>query len=932
VTSDHDDDQAATIKLRNPRASGGPSVDPASTTPPDDAATIDENTIAPDPTPTTQVSKEGEAAIPEGFTLPDRFASLGVLGEGGMGRVLRVHDRSLNRQVALKTLTAEVLGNPSNRARFLREARAAGALRHPHLVTVYDVSPDGDYLVMELVEGESLGDRLKRERKLGPDEVRAVGAALLSALGAAHRSGIVHRDVKPSNILLGEDGSIKLADFGVASFGTGELTTTGELIGTPAFMAPEQLRGRRVDSRADIYSAGVTLFEAATGRRLNGREGTIEDPRGVVMRATGDATLANAITQAVQEREGDRFQDVEAFAEALEELPPRQPTSRAAIVAAVASAILVSFAGVALYEQEAPRPVVVAQNPRAVAALPFVDETGNERLDFAQAGLPHMLGRELARAEGIEVIGFYRVLERVADESELDDWRRAAGELQAGSVVHGRLERAGDRVRLVVVLERGSDTLKRIEREVDVEDVPEAVRGLAPVIASTLTGGEVEAAPTRKRSLEAERALQLGVAALEGHDLEKAHRHLTAAITIDPELAEAKYHLAVLQWWRSSSTADELATIQSALVHPLAKSERAFLLGLEQLVDLRYPDAVTYFRDLAGRYPRNRDIRYGLVEALYHGGYPDEAAVAFSALKSLSPGFSLGSAHVLEHHITRGEVAKAKRVLDGWDLDAEKKVLWRARLAMGEQRPARAVELLERAIEVEATRRPGLERALIEAYVVTGDLALAEAALSQLADRDPGYVALARLGIARLRGDDLESPRIRAHHAAALGLPGMKSWAARLDVAAMLLDDADDHADAIIELQPAELQGRIISRDVGVAFISDALGLGGQDARKSHFPEVAAVGEALAARRRGRHKEAAAAWRRALSSTVEGHLRNLEHLELARALDAAGDAEGAKQACGEIVKPRWFTWGWAAAVTPCRAFLDTGRWMATATP
>src|SRR5512135_1490683 len=177
--------------------------------------------------------------VPDAMPLPDRFEVRGVIGTGGMGRVLRVFDSSLNREVAVKQLKLQKFADERTRLRFLREARAAGTLRHPNIVTVHDVAPDGTYLVMELVAGESLSARLRREKRLPLGEVRRIGAALLGAISAAHAAGIIHRDIKPANILLDAAGVVKLTDFGVASFGDSELTSTGQMIGTPAYMAPE---------------------------------------------------------------------------------------------------------------------------------------------------------------------------------------------------------------------------------------------------------------------------------------------------------------------------------------------------------------------------------------------------------------------------------------------------------------------------------------------------------------------------------------------------------------------------------------------------------------------------------------------------------------------------------------------------------------------
>jgi len=280
-----------------------------------------ESTPVEEPAGPDTVPVEDPAEGIESILLPPRFEQIGVIGRGGMGRVIRVLDRSLNREVAVKLIHLQQLGNTQARQRFLREARAAGTLHHPNIVTVHDVAAGGEYLVMELVHGESLASRLRRERRLAADEVRRIGAALLDALAVAHAAGIIHRDVKPANILIDENDTVKLTDFGVASFGDSELTSTGQLIGTPAYMAPEQLRARRVDQRADIYGAGATLFEVATGTRLNDEQGRVDDPERAVLDATGDPALARALARAVSRRRPTGFPTPRRS-------PPRSPDDR----------------------------------------------------------------------------------------------------------------------------------------------------------------------------------------------------------------------------------------------------------------------------------------------------------------------------------------------------------------------------------------------------------------------------------------------------------------------------------------------------------------------------------------------------------------------------------------------------------------------------
>ena len=191
------------------------------------------------------------------------------LGAGGMADVFEGYDTRLARRVAIKILRAE-LPDDRTRARFEQEARLAARFSHPNAVVVYDVGEDGDrpYFVMELVEGTTLAHVLQDRGPLGPVETVAILRQVLDALGAAHAEGLVHRDVKPGNVLLTSDGRVKLADFGiakVASDATSDLTATGQVIGTAKYLSPEQVSGRPVDARADVYAAGVMLYEMLCG-------------------------------------------------------------------------------------------------------------------------------------------------------------------------------------------------------------------------------------------------------------------------------------------------------------------------------------------------------------------------------------------------------------------------------------------------------------------------------------------------------------------------------------------------------------------------------------------------------------------------------------------------------------------------------------------
>jgi len=221
------------------------------------------------------------------------------IGAGGMGEVFRATDTKLGRDVALKVLPSGLATDPNRLTRFRNEARALAALQHPNVASIYGLEEVNDklFLVMELADGEDLSDRIKR----GPlplDQVLEIAAQIASGLEEAHEKGIVHRDLKPANIKLSEDGKVKILDFGLARAYEGDtiegdpsasptmtaaMTQAGVILGTAAYMSPEQARGHRVDQKADLWALGVIIFEMLTGRQLFAGD-TVSDTLASVLR------------------------------------------------------------------------------------------------------------------------------------------------------------------------------------------------------------------------------------------------------------------------------------------------------------------------------------------------------------------------------------------------------------------------------------------------------------------------------------------------------------------------------------------------------------------------------------------------------------------------------------------------------------------------
>jgi serine/threonine-protein kinase len=196
----------------------------------------------------------------------------GVLGQGGMGVVYRAFDPAIKRPVAIKTITKSAL-DPADLqyalTRFRHEAQAVGRLTHPRIAGIYDYGEDADiaWIVMELVNGQSLFHHLQGDARFGLKEIGELIRQLLDGLGYAHGLGVIHRDIKPSNILVNDDGRLKLTDFGIARIDSSTLTQVGEIMGSPGYMSPEQFLGTEIDARGDIYSVGIITYELLTGRR-----------------------------------------------------------------------------------------------------------------------------------------------------------------------------------------------------------------------------------------------------------------------------------------------------------------------------------------------------------------------------------------------------------------------------------------------------------------------------------------------------------------------------------------------------------------------------------------------------------------------------------------------------------------------------------------
>lgn len=311
------------------------------------------------PTVSSAVFEQEEVDKAVGMVFADRYRIDGVLGQGGMGRVYRANQLSMNRPVALKTLHANLLTEKRHMKRFYREARAASRLSSPHVVRIYDFGIDEaqgtPFIAMELLEGRELRKLLDDEAPLEPKRAARLAAQIVAALREAEKEGIVHRDLKPDNVFVtspvADEEFVKVMDFGIAKIlrsdsgsGVSALTATGATVGTPLYMAPEQILGNPVDIRADLYSLGCMLYEMLTGALHCDAEDSLqmmmarisnEAPDLPAKLATGEAPPAAlaALYRALMNREPDkRPGDTEAVYKILSAVGRGDPVDAQAVI------------------------------------------------------------------------------------------------------------------------------------------------------------------------------------------------------------------------------------------------------------------------------------------------------------------------------------------------------------------------------------------------------------------------------------------------------------------------------------------------------------------------------------------------------------------------------------------------------------------------
>jgi len=479
-----------------------------------------------------------------------RYRIVERLGEGGMGEVYRAHDERLGRDVALKVL-APGRGDAQDRERIQREALTLSQLSHPGISVVFDVaSEDGtDFLVMELVRGETLQELLRRG-PLDEPRLRDLGAQIADALAAAHAHDIVHRDLKPANVMIDSDGRTKLLDFGLAlrcATGLAAHETTDDadrhlVVGTLAYMSPEQMLGRPIDSRSDLYSLGVVLFEMAAGR--------------LPFEAAPATALINEVLNAapaVPEAWAASAELTRLVMALLEKEPARRPAAARDVAAGLRGAWSPSPRGgsEAGRTNGAPRGTTGAARIESIAVLPLVNLTGGPEQEFFADGVTEAIIARLAQVRALRVVSRTSVAGYKGVVRPLPEIAR---ELGVDGIVEGAVSRDAGRVRITARLidARDDRPLWAQSYERDLIDVLSLQADVARAIAD-----EIRVKLTPQEDSRLRRVRRVDPEAYEEYlrgryhwnrrteeDVRKAIDCFGRSIALDPELAAAYAGLA----------------------------------------------------------------------------------------------------------------------------------------------------------------------------------------------------------------------------------------------------------------------------------------------------------------------------------------------------------------------------------------------------
>jgi serine/threonine protein kinase/tetratricopeptide (TPR) repeat protein len=568
--------------------------------------------------------------LKKGHTLAERYNIVEELGKGGMGFVYKVFDTKIQEDVALKVLKPEVAAHKDTITRFSNELKFARRITHKNVCRMHDINEAAGthFITMEYVEGEDLKSVIKRMGKLKLGNVLSIALQVTDGLAEAHSLGIVHRDLKPQNIMIDKEGNAKIMDFGIARSEEHKgLTAEGIVIGTPDYMSPEQVDGKKADQRADIYSLGVILYEMVTGKvpffgdtafsvALKHKSEEPKDPRQADPQLPEG--MARAILRCMEKDRNKRYQSAEellAVLMAVEETLPEKERVVQKIVPRIAvarvekfsikkvlvpalAAVVVVVAGIIAWRLLTPQqPAILDTGRPTLAILPVKNSTGDSDFDDRRESLQEMLISDMIQSKYIHVLDFsrmYSVLTKTdlwdANNYTEKDLKNIAEEARATHIIQPSLVKAGEKFRILATL-RDTKTMNTIASE-DADGKGEdsfydMVDSLTVKFKPHFNLTEEQIADDFDESIRDvttnnKRALQLYIEAMkfaDAADPQQAARLLEQAVANDPNFAMAHWRLSRAYFALSTHGMADFSEMKPKMFEAMEKAYEASKRG-----------------------------------------------------------------------------------------------------------------------------------------------------------------------------------------------------------------------------------------------------------------------------------------------------------------------------------------------------------------
>jgi len=627
------------------------------------------------------------APLQPGSVLGGRYEILQMLGEGGMGAVYKARDREVDRLVALKVIRPELASQPEVLRRFKQELILARKVTHKNVIRIFDIGEaDGiKFISMDFIEGQDLRSLLRQKGKLAPEEAVNIMVQVGQALDAAHSEGVVHRDLKPQNIMIDAQGRATVMDFGIArSMELTGMTQTGALIGTPEYMSPEQAKGQEVDARSDLFTLGIIFYELLTGKTPYQADTVL----GLLLKRTQERALPpieldstiprylnDVVLRCLEIEPRARYQkasDIVADLEAERRPPPpslflRMPRLRMVeshpirwIVAALIALPLIVLAIIFRARIFAPSAPPVQPKPSAptisLAIVPFRNVSGDAQLDWLGSALAGMLTSDVGQSSSLRAVSSDRIAEvshelQLTPQSTLDPstLQHLAESTNAQMLVWGQYAKLGDAIRIDATLELQDGRTVPLKADAASEKaLPQAIDQLAQSIRQNMTLSpsvikelEAQAFKPSTQSLPALRDYDQGLQLLrQGRNLD-AEQRLRASTKDDPQFALAYSKLAEAEANLGHDTDAEQASRQAVdLSQNLPPQEKYRIEASHAEIMKDYAKAIESYENLAKVGPGDTDVRFALGRLYEETGDFDKSRENYDKVLSADPKYA----------------------------------------------------------------------------------------------------------------------------------------------------------------------------------------------------------------------------------------------------------------------------------------------------